>query len=99
MIELYTALFIIGLNRSVDTVLYSFTGNGLDEYWDMMEGRWYRNALKPIIFCVYCMSSIWATLSYFYHFGSRNIIQWAMFVFVVAALIHIINRLIEKLDK
>lgn len=99
MIEIYTALFIIGLNRSVDMLLHSFTGNGLDEYWDMMEGCWYRNLLKPIIFCVYCMPSVWATASYFYHFGSRNVIQWALFVFVVAALIHIINRLIEKLDK
>jgi hypothetical protein len=99
MMELYTALFIIGLSRSVDMILHSFTGNGREEYWDMMEGRWYRNALKPLIFCVYCMPSLWATSSYLYHFGTYGIIQWALFVFVVAALIHIINRVIEKLDK
>jgi hypothetical protein len=99
MIELYTALFIIGMNRSVDMILHSFTGNGLDEYWDMMEGATWRNATKPVIFCVYCMPSVWATASYLYHFGTYGIIQWAMFVFVVAALIHIINRVIEKLDK
>lgn len=98
MIELYTALFIIGLNRSVDMMLHSFTGNGLDEYWDMMEGLSFRNAFKPLIFCVYCMPSVWGTASYLYHYSNYGLINWALFVFVVAALVHLIDRAIDKLS-
>lgn len=99
MIELYTALFIIGLSRSVDMILHSFTGNGLDEYWDMLEWLSFRNALKPWIFCVYCMASIWGTASYLYHYSNYTVVSWAMFVLVVAALVHLIDRSIDKLDK
>lgn len=64
MIEtiILSALSIIGINRSVDMLLYTFTGNGLDEYFDMMQGKWFQKWSKPLMTCVYCMASFWGTI-------------------------------------
>ena len=98
MIEIYTAFAIIGLHRSVDMILWSFTGNGLSEYWDMMERVTFRNVLKPVIFCVYCMPSIWGTIAYLYFHSNYNVGSWAFFVLVVAAFVHLFDRVIDKLS-
>jgi len=92
MIEIVTlsALSIIGLNRSIDLLLYTFTGNGLDEYFDMLDGKWYQKWSKPVITCVYCMASIW---------GSYFLISWSVLsgwwllpnaILAVAGSIHVL---------
>lgn len=92
MIEtiILSALSIIGLNRSVDMLLYTFTTNGLDEYFDMMEGKWYQKWSKPLMTCVYCMASIW---------GAIFLITWSVLdgwwllpnaILAVAGAIHVL---------
>tara|TARA_R110000868_G_scaffold334194_1_gene594873 strand:+ start:2589 stop:2882 length:294 start_codon:yes stop_codon:yes gene_type:complete len=92
MIELValTALSIIGLNRSVDMLLYTFTGNDLDAYYDMMDGKWYQKWSKPLMTCVYCMASLW---------GATLLITWDSFggwwlfipsILAVAGSIHVL---------
>ena len=91
-----TALSIIGLNRVVDALLYTFTGNDLGVYYDIMEEfprlqKW----SKPLMFCTLCMSSVWGST-----FLTVYLFDWLPLVFIasifaVAGLISIIERITE----
>ena len=90
-----TALSIIGLNRVVDQLLYTFTGKGLGVYLDVIEGRWFQKWLKPVIFCTLCMSSLWGST-----FITIYLVDWLPLVviasiFAVAGLITVLERIME----
>lgn len=91
----YIALCIVGIYEVVDSLLYNFTGKDLDVYWDMMDGKWYQKMLKPITFCVLCMSSFWGfTLQLTYN----SPLMFITNVFAVAGVIRIITAILNKLD-
>lgn len=97
---LLSALSIIGLHHSVDLLLYSFTSKDLNVLWDMLEGKKWRNALKPVIFCVYCMPSIWGTIFYFWYsfiYGG-GVVGWIPSILAMAAIIHILEGVKNALD-
>jgi len=99
---LLSALSIIGLHHSVDLLLYSFTGKDLSVYWDMLDAfdsKW-KNVLKPVIFCVYCMPSIWGTIFYFWwsFIYGGGVVGWIPSILAMAAIIHIFERLRNALD-
>jgi hypothetical protein len=88
-----TALSIIGLNRVVDGLLYTFTGKELSVYFDMMSFQPRQKWLKPVIFCTLCMSSLWGST-----FITIYLIDWLPLVviasiFAVAGLIDILERI------
>jgi hypothetical protein len=90
-----TALSIIGLNRVVDNMLYTFTGKDLGVYFDLMVFKSYQKWFKPVIFCTLCMSSIWGST-----FITIYLIDWLPLVviasiFAVAGLIDILERIGE----
>ncbi len=88
IIILLSALSIIGLNRSVDLLLHTFTGKDLDIYFDMMEGKWYQKWSKPLMTCVYCMASVWGTIFYFVYGGS--LLYWIPSILAIAGSIHVL---------
>ena len=97
MIQLLTAFAIVGLHNSVDLLLYSFTGNDLDVYYDRLEGSFWQLALKPVIFCVYCMASFWGTIFYFTFAIARGLenydfMLWLPSLLVIAGLIKFIEK-------
>jgi hypothetical protein len=88
-IVILSGLSIIGLNRSVDMLLETFTGKGLDVYFDMMDGK-VQKLSKPLMMCVYCMASIW---------GCYFLITWSVLdgwwllpnaILAVAGSIHVL---------
>ena len=90
-----TALSIIGLNRVVDGLLWTFTGKELSVYFDILRGNKYQKWLKPVIFCTLCMSSLWGST-----FITIYLIDWLPLVviasiFAVAGLIDILERIGE----
>jgi len=101
MIVLLSAFAIVGLRNSVDLLLASFT-NGDIEYWlDYLESigtpEWVFKALKPLISCVYCMSSIWGTFFYFTFAAIQGIQVWHYWawlpsLFVIAGLVKWIEK-------
>lgn len=97
-VVLMSAFSIIGLHRVVDSLLWTYFGNGLNEYWDMMEGKWYRDFLKPLMFCSLCMSSVWGTIFYFvysitfYQFGDDVLFNWLPSLLAIAGVIYFIDH-------
>lgn len=90
-----TALSIIGLNRVVDSLLYTFTGKDLGVYFDSMDFLSSQKWLKPVIFCTLCMSSLWGST-----FITVYLIDWLPLVviasiFAVAGLITVLERIME----
>jgi len=90
-----TALSIIGLNRVVDGLLWTFTGKELSVYFDMMSFTKKQKFLKPVIFCTLCMSSVWGS-----YFLTVYLFDWLPLVFIasifaVAGLIDILERIGE----
>jgi hypothetical protein len=95
MIQLLSAFAIVGLHNSVDLLLYHFTGNDLDVYYDRLaESKW-QSVLKPVIFCVYCMASFWGTIFYFTFsaiIGQIDFILWLPSLLVIAGIIKWIEK-------
>ena len=97
MIQLLSAFAIVGLHNSVDLLLYHFTGNDLDVYYDRLaESKW-QSILKPVIFCVYCMASVMGTLFYFTFASLRGLEEfdfylWIPSLFVIAGLVKWIEK-------
>jgi len=92
IVVILSALSIIGLNRSVDMLLQTFTGKDLDVYFDMMEGKWYQKWTKPFITCVYCMASVWGTIFYFtwsFLYGG-GVLGWIPSIFAIAGTVHVL---------
>jgi hypothetical protein len=90
-----TALSIIGLNRVVDGLLYTFTGRDLSVRFDILNFTKKQKWLKPVIFCTLCMSSLWGST-----FITIYLIDWLPLVviasiFAVAGLIDILERIGE----
>ena len=85
-----SALSIIGLNRSVDMLLLTFTGKDLDTYFDMMEGKWYQKWSKPLIFCVYCMASVWGCIFLFAWISLSGLWLLIPSIFAIAGVIHVL---------
>lgn len=95
MIQLLSAFAIVGLHNSVDLLLYHFTGNDLDVYYDRLaESKW-QSVLKPVIFCVYCMASFWGTIFYFTFsaiIGQIDFVLWLPSLLVIAGIIKWIEK-------
>ncbi len=95
MIQLLSAFAIVGLHNSVDLLLYHFTGNDLEVYYDRLaESKW-QTILKPVIFCVYCMASFWGTIFYFTFsaiIGQIDFILWLPSLLVIAGIIKWIEK-------
>ena len=95
MIQLLSAFAIVGLHNSVDLLLYHFTGNDLDVYYDRLaESKW-QTILKPVIFCVYCMASFWGTIFYFTFsaiIGQIDFVLWLPSLLVIAGIIKWIEK-------
>jgi len=95
MIQLLSAFAIVGLHNSVDLLLYHFTGNDLDVYYDRLaESKW-QTILKPVVFCVYCMASFWGTIFYFTFsaiIGQIDFILWLPSLLVIAGIIKWIEK-------
>jgi len=95
MIQLLSAFAIVGLHNSVDLLLYHFTGNDLDVYYDRLaESKW-QSILKPVIFCVYCMASFWGTIFYFTFsaiIGQIDFVLWLPSLLVIAGIIKWIEK-------
>lgn len=95
MIQLLSAFAIVGLHNSVDLLLYHFTGNDLEVYYDRLaESKW-QTILKPVIFCTYCMASIWGTIFYFTFsaiIGQIDFVLWLPSLLVIAGIIKWIEK-------
>ena len=95
MIQILSAFAIVGLHNSVDLLLYHFTGNDLDVYYDRLaESKW-QSVLKPVIFCVYCMASFWGTIFYFTFsaiIGQIDFVLWLPSLLVIAGIIKWIEK-------
>ena len=94
-VVILSALSIIGLQNSVDLLLETFTGKDLGVYWDMLEDKKYRDWLKPIIFCSYCMASVWGTIFYFiwsFIYGG-GVLGWIPSIFAIAGTIYVLKSI------
>jgi len=89
-IVILSALSIIGLNRSVDMLLETFTGKGLDVYFDMWEDKWFQKWTKPLITCVYCMASVWGTIFYFAWSYLTGLWILILSIFAIAGVVHVL---------
>ena len=100
-VVLLSALSIIGLHEVVDQLLYTFTGKDLNVYFDMLNNRpKLQKALKPVILCTLCMSSIWGTVFYFtysilvgdYLFGNMHV-GWLPSLLAIAGTVEVLERI------
>lgn len=85
-----SALSIIGLHNSFNMLLDTFTGNDLDAYFDMMDGKWFQKWSKPLMFCVYCMASIWGVAFYIAWTYLSGLWLIVPSIFAIAGAIHVL---------
>jgi len=97
IVVLLSALSIIGLQNSVDQLLKSFTKGGIEYHLDALEFNapdWVFHVLKPLISCVYCMSSFWGTIFYFVwsFIEGGGVIGWIPSIFATAGTIYVLKN-------
>lgn len=100
MIQIFSAFAIVGLRNSIDILLATFTKGDIEYWLDELETRgtkeWVFIALKPLISCVYCMSSFWGTLFYFglslRLYGYVDLIMWIPSLLITAGIVKWIEK-------
>jgi hypothetical protein len=98
-VAILSALSIIGLQSSVDQLLKTFTKGGIEYHLDLLETKgvrdWIFKALKPLISCIYCMSSVWGTIFYFtwsFIYGG-GVLGWIPSIFAIAGTIYVLKSI------
>jgi len=98
IVVILSALSIIGLQSSVDQLLKTFTKGGIEYHLDTLEFKvhdWVFIALKPLISCIYCMSSVWGTIFYFTwsFIEGGGVLGWIPSIFAIAGTIHVLKSI------
>jgi hypothetical protein len=86
---LLSSLTILGVHEVVSSLLYTWTGRDLNDWYAVLnEPKW----AKPLIFCPLCMTSVW---------GVPVLLAWGLHtwhilpaLFALAGVTYIIDRLI-----
>ena len=98
-VVILSELSIIGLQNSVDQLLKSFTKGGIEYHLDVLESRgareWMFHVIKPLISCIYCMSSVWGTVFYFtwsFLYGG-GVLGWIPSIFAIAGTIYVLKSI------
>ena len=86
-IVILAALTIYGIQKVVDSLIFTITGRWLDDWFEVLNRpKW----AKPLIFCSLCMSSVWGVPVLF----AWNCPSWHLIpaIFAVACVIYLIDR-------
>ena len=98
IVVILSALSIIGLQNSVDQLLKTFTKGGIEYHLDALEfhaPEWVFYVLKPLISCIYCMSSFWGTIFYFTwsFIEGGGVLGWIPSIFAIAGTIYVLKSI------
>ena len=91
MIEqiIISAFFILGLHSVADFLLGNWFDKDLNYIQQSIDSKILAKILKPVIFCIVCMSSFWGSVCYLYFAESPSILGWLFFIFPLAGINYI----------